>query len=188
MSPLLEGGRLVVAGLFTLVVGWAAISDFRTRTIPNRAVLAVMCLFVPWALLHWGLWAAWALAAGLAALAIGVVLYSFGIVGAGDAKLFGAVALFSGLNHLLVLGLATALVGGVIAIATIAARPKRALVMISLRGMGDFGRGIPYGVAIAIAGGLVVWGQQFDLPMPFAAVSSTSGLSVPFMPATSPPG
>jgi hypothetical protein len=37
-------------------------------------------------------------------------------------------------------------------------RPVRALVMFQMRGKGDFGRGVPYGVAIAIAtAGILSW-------------------------------
>jgi prepilin peptidase CpaA len=164
--PLPELGRWVIAGVLSMVLGWAAISDIRSRTIPNWTVLVIAGLFVPWALLNWGPWAAFALVAGAIALAIGVVFYALGVVGAGDAKLFAAVALFAGLGHLLALGLATALVGGVIAIVSMATRPQRAAVMFTLRGKGDFGRGIPYGVAIAIAGVLLVWGALLNLRWP----------------------
>ncbi len=166
--PLPEFGRWIVAGLLTLTLIWAAVSDIRTRTIPNWTVLAVIGLFVPWALLNWGPWAEHALMAGVIALAVGVGLYALGVVGAGDAKLFAAVALFTGLDHLLTLGLATSLAGGVIAIVSLALRPRRALVMFALRGKGDFGRGIPYGVAIAIAAILLVW----------VALLNLSGLSI----------
>jgi len=53
------------------------------------------------------------------------------------------------------------LVGGVIALASLLSRPTRAMVMLHMRGKGDFGRGIPYGVAIAIATICVV-----ALPLP----------------------
>jgi prepilin peptidase CpaA len=51
-----------------------------------------------------------------------------------------------------------ALTGGVIALASLLARPVRAAVMFHMRGKGDFGRGVPYGVAIAIATMvIIVW-------------------------------
>lgn len=163
-----EMGEWGVAVAFTVLLGWAAVSDIRARTIPNWTVVAIVGLFLPWALLHWGAWAAWTLLAGAIALAIGVALYSFGVVGAGDAKLFAAVALFAGLGHLLTLGVWTALAGGLIALVSIASRPNRALVMVSLRGKGDFGRGVPYGVAIAAAGAVMVWAGLLSLPTSFS--------------------
>jgi prepilin peptidase CpaA len=160
--------RWAVAAAFTGVLFWAADSDVRHRKIPNRSVLAILALFIPWAVLHWGYWDAWALAAGALALTIGVGLYALRMVGAGDAKLFAAVALFAGLGHLLALGMATALAGGAVAIVSLVARPHRAMTMIILQGKGDFGRGIPYGVAIAMAGAAVVWVTLLELPMPLS--------------------
>jgi Flp pilus assembly protein protease CpaA len=64
------------------------------------------------------------------------------------------------------LALATSLVGGVIAAITIASRPTRALVMLKMRGKGDFGSGIPYGVAIAVAAAALVWADLLKIPVP----------------------
>jgi prepilin peptidase CpaA len=164
--PLIEVGRWFVAVLLTGLTGWAAISDIRVRKIPNQVVLAILVLAIPWLMfgtLHWSLWA---LAAGAIALAVSFFLYSLGVVGAGDSKLFGAVALFVGLDHLWLLAVATALVGGLIAATSLAARPRRALVMFTMKGKGDFGRGIPYGVAIAAGALIVVWGVLLHLPLP----------------------
>ena len=168
--PLIEIGRWTVAVVFTALVAWASISDIKDRKIPNRCVLAIMALFVPWAVLSTGPWVLWALAAGAIALAIGVGLYALGMVGAGDAKMFAAVALFTGLDHLPLLGLLTALAGGAIALANMAAQPTRALVMLKMRGKGDFGRGIPYGVAIALAAAALVWSALLRLPLTAAAL------------------
>jgi prepilin peptidase CpaA len=166
-----EFGDWAVVVALTAVLAWAAISDMRTRRIPNWTVVAALTLFLPWALLHWDSSAAWDLVAGAVALAIGVTLYGFRITGAGDAKLFAAVALFAGLGQLLAFGVATALAGGVIALVSLATRPRRALVMITLRGQGDFGPGIPYGVAIALGGAAVIWSGILNLPIPLSGLS-----------------
>ncbi len=163
--PFPEIGEWSVIIALTGVLGWASISDIRTRRIPNWTVLATIGLFLPWACVHWGAWVGWALASGAIALTIGVALYAMGVTGAGDAKLFAAVALFVGLGHLLALSVATALVGGLIAVVSLASRPKRALTMFTLRGEGDFGRGIPYGVAIAVGAMLIVWNGLLGLPV-----------------------
>jgi prepilin peptidase CpaA len=167
---LAETGRWAVAAIVTGLLLFASVSDIRWRRIPNWTVLAIGALFVPWAFLNtrsdpWAL----ALAAGAIALTIGVVLYALGMVGAGDSKLFAAVALFVGLGRLLPLGLATALAGGAIALVSLATRPKRAMVMFAMRGKGEYGRGIPYGVAIAIAGALIVWSLTLHLTVPYEA-------------------
>jgi prepilin peptidase CpaA len=156
--PIPEIVRLLVAVGLSAVLGVAAVTDVRTRKIPNWTVLAAMALFIPWAVVHPLPWDGWALAAAAIAFAVSFGLYSAGLVGAGDSKLFTAVALFAGLGDLPMLAFATALVGGLIALGSLILRPTRALVMAKLKGKGDFGPGVPYGVAIAAAAGLVVWG------------------------------
>ena len=164
---LVEIGRWLVAAPFTAILAWAAVSDVRVRKIPNWTVLAVLGLFGPWAVLSTPAWVLWALAAGAIALAASLCLYALGVIGAGDSKLFAAVALFTGLDELPRLTLAMALVGGAIALVSMVTRPRRAMTMLALRGKGDFGRGIPYGVAIAVAGAALVWAGLLGLPMTF---------------------
>ena len=77
------------------------------------------------------------LAAGLACLAAGFALFAMGALGAGDAKLLAAVALWAGRDDLGACLLAVALAGG--ALSLLCAAAGRAAV--------------PYGAAIA-AGGL----------------------------------
>jgi prepilin peptidase CpaA len=100
------------------------------------------------------------LAAAGISFVLGYGLYAFKIMGAGDVKLFAATALFIGLDRLPEFALATAWAGGAMAIVSLATRPRRALVMLNLRGKGDFGRGIPYGVAISVGAVAVLWGYQ----------------------------
>jgi len=157
--PLLpEVARWAITALLTAALAVAAVNDVKARKIPNWTVLAVLVLALPWLALHPLVWDGWALLAGAIAFGVTFGLYSLGVLGAGDSKLFTAVALFPGLGHLPLLAFAVALVGGLIALASLVARPTRALVMLNLKGKGDFGRGIPYGVAIAAGGVLVMWG------------------------------
>ncbi len=69
------------------------------------------------------------------------------------------MSLYAGLPYLLDLAVITTLTGGLIAIVSLVSRPTRALVMFQMGGKGDFGRGVPYGVAIA-AGGLAVIAER----------------------------
>ncbi|HZZ30956.1 MAG TPA: prepilin peptidase [Phenylobacterium sp.] len=155
--------RYAVAIALSGVLAWAAISDIRWRRIPNRVVLSILVLFVPWTLASGGIELASALVAGVVAFAVGYGLYAFKVMGAGDAKLFASLALFAGLAHLTTFALATVWTGGVLAIGALVARPRRALAMLSLRGQGDHGRGIPYGVAIGVGGAVVLWGYLTGL-------------------------
>ena len=101
-----------------------------------------------------------ALAAAGIALIVCFGLYSFRIVGAGDAKLFIALSLFAGLKFLAVLALATALAGGLMVVALLLVQPRRILLLITTRGQLGQSKGLPYGVAIALGGLLVRWGGQ----------------------------
>ena len=150
-------GRDGVAALLTGVLVWAAANDVRTRKIPNASVLAVVVLFAGWTMLAGFSGLAQAMIAGAIAFVVSFALYNLKIVGAGDSKLFAAVALFAGLDRLAQLTLLTGIVGGLIALFIMVTRPRRALVMLTMRGKGDFGDGIPYGVAIAAAAIVVVW-------------------------------
>jgi prepilin peptidase CpaA len=153
--------RIAIALGLSGVLAWAAVSDVRRRRIPNRAVLGVLMLVAPW-LLATGVPLVSALAAGLIALAAGFALFLLGILGAGDAKLFSSLALCAGLAGLPTLALGTALAGGLVAVATVVARPTRALVLLQMRGAA-LGRSVPYGVAIAVAGALVLWSRALGL-------------------------
>jgi prepilin peptidase CpaA len=157
--------RWAVGALLTGVFAWAAISDIRDRKIPNWTVLAVIALFVPWTFLTHAPWLL-ALAAGGIALLVSFMLYAMGAFGAGDSKLFSAAALCAGLAHLAQMTVLTALAGGVIAAISLAARPHRAMVMLTMRGKGDYGKGVPYGVAIAIGAVVVIWSTLLGLPLP----------------------
>jgi len=161
--PLPEVFRYLIAAVLTGVLIWAAASDVRDRRIPNRAVLSVLGLFVLWTAANGGAGLLSAVVAGAIAFAVGYGLYVFKIVGAGDAKLFSALALFAGLSHLPLFALATVWTGGLMALASLAASPRRAIVMLAMRGQGDHGRGIPYGVAIGIGGAIVLWGYLSGL-------------------------
>lgn len=157
--PLPELARWALTLLFTAALAIAAVTDVRERKIPNWTVLAILVLALPWLALHPLVWDGWALLAGAIAFGATFALYSLGVVGAGDSKLFTAAALFPGLGQLPTFAFAVALVGGLIALFSLLTRPTRALVMLNLRGKGDFGPGIPYGVAIAAGAILVMWGS-----------------------------
>lgn len=162
-----ELGRLVVAALLTGVLAWASFTDIRDRRIRNVTVLAVLGLFGPWALMmHSGLDVLLALGAGVVALAVGIALYAVGWMGAGDAKLIGAAALFVGWHHLIELMVMTTLVGGLIALFSLISQPKRTWAMITRRDTGQSSRGVPYGVAIAAATLILTWSSLLHMALP----------------------
>lgn len=156
--PLTEAARWTVAAALTAALTWASITDIRERKIFNRTVLMVLALFLPWAIAGTLAGAISDLEAGAIALIAGIAIYSAGWVGAGDAKLFAASSLFIGLKGLPALAMVAALAGGALALISLVSRPARAMTMVTLKGQGDFGRGVPYGVAIALAAAFLIWG------------------------------
>lgn len=158
--------HILVAVAVTGVLIWGGVSDILHRKIPNRCVLAVIGLFVVWAGLDHGAGLTSSLAAALISFVIGYGLYSVKVMGAGDVKLFSALALFAGLKLLGVFALATVISGGVVALGFMIAQPTRAAVMFTLKGKGDFGPGIPYGVAIGFGALVMIWGCLASLLPP----------------------
>jgi prepilin peptidase CpaA len=90
-------------------------------------------------------------------LGIGILFFSAGWFGGGDAKLMAAAALWIGFDDLLVYFTQVAILGGVLAIAILAYRRLPATALPgpdwALR-LHKSGTGIPYGLAIA---GAALW-------------------------------
>lgn len=159
----------IAPGLLLALLAVAGISDIVKRKIPNWTVIGLIVVWVgaaiagqavgPWYL---------ALAAAVIAFAIGYLLYHFGLMGAGDAKLFTAGALFANLAFLLQFALFTALLGGVLAIGYLIVRPKKALRGLTARGRAEAlksSSGIPYGVPIAMAAAATAYLNKFLAPL-----------------------
>jgi prepilin peptidase CpaA len=159
--------RFVVAAVATGVLIFAAISDIRFRRIPNWTVLALLGLFIPWSFADGGASLVSDLEAAAIAFAISFALYAIKALGAGDSKLFAACALFAGMGYLPYMALLTALIGGLISVVSLVAQPRRAMALLTMRGKGDWGRGVPYGVAVAAGAALVTWGGLTGLLDPF---------------------
>ena len=93
---------------FTLAIGiWVAWNDMKFMKIPNKAVLALLAVWVVGGiiLVPFQVWL-WGLALGALMLVVGFVLASLSLIGAGDAKFVAAMAPFfvqSDLRFVLVL-------------------------------------------------------------------------------------
>src|SRR5262249_51342018 len=144
----------ILASLALLV---ASTRDVQERRIPNWTVISLVVLFLPWIFIGPGVSLLSSLAAAGIVFAITVAFVALGLFGAGDSKLMTAVALFAGLPLLAYFAFGTVLFGGALAVFSLALEPRRALALIQLRSIGDPGRGIPYGVAISLAGILMLF-------------------------------
>lgn len=143
--------------VFPVAMAYAAANDLFTMTIPNKISLGLIAAFVLAALII-GLPAeqiAMHAGVGAAALVVGFALFSFNLVGGGDAKLMAAGALWMGSDLVLPYVAYITIFGGVLSLLILAYRrfvPAQRLALPSwaLR-LHINGGGIPYGIAIAAA-------------------------------------
>ena len=155
---------VILAYTFPFSMMMAAILDFLTLKIPNKLVLfflAMFCLVAPLSglpLPELG----WHLAAGGLCLLIGFLLFVPGWIGGGDAKFFAVAALWIGWDQLFAFAAMSTILGGLMALLLVLYRafplPVFMMRIDPLNRLHQAETGIPYGVAMAIAG-LVVFGD-----------------------------
>lgn len=148
--------------IFPALMAYAAFSDLFTMTISNWISIVLIAAFVVLALflgvpaptigLH--------LACGMAVLFLTFMLFAFGWIGGGDAKLAATTAVWMGFDHLAEYGLGSALMGGALTLALLQFRrltmPDWAQARAWIVRLHDKKNGVPYGIALAAAG-LVVY-------------------------------
>ncbi len=158
-------------GVFLAVVAYAAYSDLTSYEIPNWISLVIVADFVVTAAFGTPGFTtiAWHLGVAAAMLAAGFALFAAGVFGGGDAKLFAASSVWFGLAGLFKFVVYVALVGGLLALAILCLRrlalPASWAGRNWLRRLHSRDQGIPYGIAIAAAAGLMF------LPLPLVAES-----------------
>jgi prepilin peptidase CpaA len=141
---------------FLGLLGWAAVSDYREFTIPNRVSIGIAGLYPAHVVasltpIDW----LGAILVSVAVFAAGFALFAGKLIGGGDAKLISAVALWAGPDLILGVVLIIALVGAALSIFVLKMQWSA-----RLRGAGgvriaDFKAPVPYGLAIVAGGGLV---------------------------------
>lgn len=154
-SLLLAGATLV---LFPAMMVFAAFSDLFTMTISNRVsiVLAIGFFVLAFALRLPLPVIGQHLACGFAVLVLTFVFFAFRWIGGGDAKLASATALWLGFDHLWDYGIYAALLGGALTLGILALRhwplPRLLITQGWIARLHDQDSGVPYGIALAIAG------------------------------------
>ena len=143
--------------VFPGAMAFAGSMDLITMTIPNRISLFLVAGFValaPFVGLTPAQYGAH-LATGAAMLAIGILMFSRGWIGGGDAKMFAAAALWFGFDHLGDFTLLSAMAGGVLTIFLLVFRtmplPSLARTQDWLVRLHHPRTGVPYGIAMAAA-------------------------------------
>lgn len=112
------GGQVAIA-LFPILMMGAGAVDVMTMRIPNRLIVALATLFVPFAVVTGMPFWLMGLHAGTGAvlLLVGFGLFSLGWIGGGDAKLLAAAGLWLGFPCVLPFILFSAVAGGLLAAA-----------------------------------------------------------------------
>jgi len=140
----------------TLLMGYGAFSDVKTRRLPNWLALALLVT---------GLVSAYVLSGDLTsagmhaahagiALLVGMALFAMGILGGGDVKFYAGLASWFPLSQGTNLLIWVALLGGVFAILWLVIRricPQKSTPK------DDVFTKFPYGVAIAAGGMVMAW-------------------------------
>jgi prepilin peptidase CpaA len=155
---------ILIVGTGVLAV--IAYGDMRTRRIPNVLSLAIAILgLLRIILVHDPVAAGHTLAAGTAIFVAAFLLFCYGAIGGGDAKLVAGTALLVGYHDLSSFLFLMSACGGALALAILAHDTLRPRLWLTLRwektpsGMETAGciaaparPTVPYGVAIAAAG------------------------------------
>jgi prepilin peptidase CpaA len=150
--------------MFSFTMVHAGITDLTSYKIRNDLMLAFLLVYA--ALAPFSGFAAheilWSVAIAAAVLLCGFVLFARGWIGGGDAKLAALTALWFGADQTPAYLLYTALFGGVFTLAVVKFRerplPASLLNRPWVARLHSRDAGIPYGVAMAMAG-LVVFPQ-----------------------------
>jgi prepilin peptidase CpaA len=158
----LSVASLVVLAIYAALLVAAALSDACSLRIPNWLTGALAAAFPLAALLarHRVDWLSH-VAAGLGVLAAAAALFYLRLLGGGDTKLLAATALWVGLGGVPAFLLLVGLMGGVLALALLLLRQPLAQAMLlatmrRLPAITQQDMPIPYGVAIALAGILMI--------------------------------
>lgn len=157
MEPVFEYTLIMV---FPAAMAFAAMMDLFTMTIPNRVSLVLVGAFFVIAPLTGMSLADFGahVGTGFAVLVIGIVMFSFGLLGGGDAKLLAAASLWIGYQDLPTYMVMVTLMGGGLALAILAYRgavpPLWATRQAWAMRLYDKDTGIPYGIALS---GAALW-------------------------------
>lgn len=147
--------------IFPILMAYAASSDLLTMRIANWLVALLAVGYVLLAVVAHLSWTEIGMSFGAAAivLAVAFAFFAFGWIGGGDAKLVSATALWVGFGLMLPYVIYAALLGGALTLVIIAVRRYPLPAQLSrikwVDRLHDSKSGVPYGIALAIAGLLV---------------------------------
>jgi prepilin peptidase CpaA len=142
---------------------WAAVSDYKAYRIPNIISLLMIGLY-PIAVLTSPFHIEWYLGifTCISVLVVGFFLYAAKLFGAGDVKMMAALSLWAGPYLMMPFLVATAVAGGALVILIVMRETlkntQKEIGWIERVKMSAISRvAVPYGVAIAIGAGVIIW-------------------------------
>lgn len=164
--------------IFPFCMVFAAISDLLSMTIANRVsvlLVASFAILAPLTGMDWTTYG-WHFLAGALVLCLTFSMFALGVMGGGDAKLMSATSVWMGFNLILFDYLLTsAFIGGLLTLFILMFRKSPFADIhgnnVFLRNLADEKTGIPYGIALGVAG-LLVFTQT---PLFLAALASLVG-------------
>jgi prepilin peptidase CpaA len=161
--------QTVIFFLGAAIFAFVAISDFRTRRIPNGFIVAILLLAaLRMALTGTPTGALYTLLASAAVFVASFLLFWRGLLGGGDVKLIGATGLLIGYHGLFEFLFVMSICGALMAVA-IFAGDRLGLKPISRPGATPSGQEqpeppdrltVPYGIAIALAATFTLYVQS----------------------------
>ena len=147
--------------IFPVLMAYAASSDLLTMRISNWLAVALTVGYLVLALAAHLSWSdiGISVAAATIVLVLAFAFFAFGWVGGGDAKLVSATTLWVGFSMMLPYLIYAALLGGGLTLLILAVRRYPLPAWLArhkwIDRLHDTKSGVPYGIALAIAGLLV---------------------------------
>lgn len=152
---------VVIRLLVLCALMWLAVVDVRARRLPTGIVLTIGALFFVDALvvrMPFGDVIAHLLLA-VVVLSACALLFAARMLGGGDAKLASVIFLWVGFGLSLATLTLISVIGTAVSLVSLATRnmnPAQRFVPLRALAMFSAARGVPYGVALAFGGGLVI--------------------------------
>jgi prepilin peptidase CpaA len=165
--------QTVIFFIGAIIFGFVAISDFRTRRIPNGFIVAILVLAaLRMALTANPTGALYTLLASAAVFVATFLLFWRGLLGGGDVKLIGATGLLIGYHDLFEFLFVMSICGALMAVAIFAGdrlRPRAAPRPGTMPADGEHREPadrltVPYGMAIALAATFTLYVQSTYVP------------------------